>query len=586
MLSVIKKFFVLLDVRQKRRLGIIFILMVISAFLEMLGVSLVVPLISVIMKPNVIETNKMIKWVYYFFNIHSQQSFIIICIIVLIAVLIFKNIFLVGEYYIQSKFVFNNQFLTQRQLLSAFMNRPYEYYLDMQSGELLRVIQNDVLQTYTLLTALLEFATESIVSVVLFFTLLIIEPAMTFFLTIIFMLVGFLIVRIVKPILQKQGIIRRDSYALAYKWLLQAINGIKEIKVTQKEVFFETKFGENGHRVIRAENLNSVVKNIPRLLIEMTCISSILIITAVMIYFGRDINSLVSSLGAFVMAAIKLMPSSNRIVGALNSIAYYEPALDKVLENLEKLERYEPVYTEKEKSNVNKGVSNITLNKNIILSSIIYRYPNSNVRVLNKADMCIPIGKSVGIVGVSGAGKTTVVDIMLGLLIPQEGQVLADGVEISENYSSWFTHIGYIPQSIFMLDDSIRNNVAFGLSEKEIIDEQVWYALEEAQLADYVNSLPEGINTQIGERGVRLSGGQCQRIGIARALYTNPELIIFDEATSALDNDTETAIMESINNLHGKKTMVIIAHRLQTLKGCDIIYRVENGKIIRERYGE
>ena len=241
------------------------------------------------------------------------------------------------------------------------------------------------------------------------------------------------------------------------------------------------------------------------------------------------------------------------------------------------------VQKEQSKSERVGGTHTITSNQSVELSDITYSYPNAEHPVLEHANMVIPVGKSVGIVGSSGSGKTTAIDILLGLLSPQEGHVLVDGVDIQQDYSGWLSHLGYIPQMIFMLDDTIRANVAFGIPKENVAEEQVWRALEEAQLKDFVESLPEGLDTTIGERGVRLSGGQRQRIGIARVLYTDPELLIFDEATSALDNETEAAIMESINALHGKKTLVIIAHRLTTIEECDMVYRVENGDIVRER---
>ncbi|MDD6203290.1 MAG: ATP-binding cassette domain-containing protein, partial [Lachnospiraceae bacterium] len=210
-------------------------------------------------------------------------------------------------------------------------------------------------------------------------------------------------------------------------------------------------------------------------------------------------------------------------------------------------------------------------------------YPNSKALIFDHADMTIPIGAAVGIVGTSGAGKTTIVDVMLGLLTLQTGQILADGVDVKTNYEGWLKNIGYIPQTIFMIDSTIRKNVAFGIADEEIDDNRVWEVLKEAQLDEFVRSLPDGLDTGIGERGIRLSGGQRQRIGIARALFEDPEVLVLDEATSALDNDTEAAIMESINRLHGKKTLVIIAHRLQTIEKCDMVFRVENGKIERER---
>ena len=282
------------------------------------------------------------------------------------------------------------------------------------------------------------------------------------------------------------------------------------------------------------------------------------------------------------MAAVKLMPSANRIVSAINQIAFQGPALDRLVEDFKDLKTQKST-DNTDNSNTNDINIKINRDSKIIMENIYYKYPNNKKYVLEGSNMEIPIGYSIGIVGKSGAGKTTVVDILLGLLKIEKGRILLDDIDIMNNHKEWYSHIGYIPQSIFILDDSIRANVAFGLSNNEIDENKVWNALKEAQLDEYVKSLPDGINTKIGERGVRISGGQRQRIGIARALYENPEILVFDEATSALDNETETAIMESINSLHGKKTLIIIAHRLQTIQGCDIVYRVENKKIMKEK---
>lgn len=262
----------------------------------------------------------------------------------------------------------------------------------------------------------------------------------------------------------------------------------------------------------------------------------------------------------------------------MNELAYYEPALDKLVSTFRilKQEAYE--------TDTNLRPQNrISLQKEILMSGITYHYPNTEKNVLTNACMRIPVGASVGIVGVSGAGKTTIVDILLGLLKPQEGTVRSDGIDVSTCYQEWLSAIGYIPQMIFMLDDSIRRNVAFGIPDEKIDDERVWEVLEEAQLAEFVRNLPKKLDAQIGERGIRLSGGQRQRIGIARALYTDPDLLVFDEATSALDNETEAAMIESINHLHGKKTLIIIAHRLQTIAGCDMVYRIVDETVKRER---
>lgn len=578
MRRIISKYAILMDKRQKNRVFLLFFIMLIGAFMEVLGVSLMIPLLTAIMQPDIIETNKYVKLVCRILDIHSYRTFVAVCILALIVVFIVKDFYIILQYYLQYRFVYNNRFVTQRKLLDAYLHRPYEYFLQVESGEILRIVQNDVYNAYSLLSNLLGMAAELIVSVAVLVTVFLISPWMTLMVGVVMGLVVLIIAKVLKPKLRKQGLIYQKNYADTNKWLIQAINGMKEIKVTHKEVFFEKNYNYCGTKQIRAERYNSILQNTPRLVIEMFSVCSMLGVIGVMILSGQEIEALIPALGAFAMAAVKLLPSANRIVSAMNSVSFQEPSLDKLLENLANLGETS-IHEAREAENNDK----LTLTKEIVLANITYEYPGSQEKVLEHASMQIPVGKSVGIIGASGAGKTTAVDILLGLLNPQEGQVLSDGIDVRTAYNAWLSHIGYIPQMIFMLDGSIRDNVAFGLEADEQRDEKVWRALEEAQLAEFVRGLPKGLDTEIGERGVRLSGGQRQRIGIARVLYSNPELLIFDEATSALDNETEAAIMESINALRGKKTMIIIAHRLTTIEECDLVYRVEGGKICRER---
>ena len=583
MFSVLRKFNKLLNGKQKSRIAILAIVTIIGAFLEVIGVSLMLPLITAIMQPNVIKDNKFIAYVCSILDLHSHRTFVIACIIAVIFVFIFKDLFLIMQYYIQARFVYNNQFATQQRMLDGFLKRPYEFFLNAESGEILRVIQADVPLTYSLLTILLSMFTETIVSIAISITIFIIDPVMTIFVIIMMVLVVITISRLVKPILKKKGEERHHHGSLTYKWLIQSIAGIKEVKVSSKEDFFEKNFNESGKKYISAEKWNTVFSNIPRLMIEMVSICSTLSFIAFMIYKGKEIETLLPTLGAFVMAAMKLMPSANRIVAAMNQVAFQEPSLNKLLLDIEMFEKDEEKYTRYRTYNEGKTRDKLSFNNQIELHNITYSYQNSDKLIFNNADMIIPIGKSVGIVGASGVGKTTAVDVLLGVLTVQKGEILTDGINIMENYPEWLSHIGYIPQSIFMLDDDIKSNVAFGVPKEEQDEEKVWQAIKESQLEEFVKSLKDGIYTQIGERGMRLSGGQKQRLGIARALYSNPEVLIFDEATSALDGETEAAVMSSVNSLHGKKTMIIIAHRLQTIKECDIVYRVENGEIKRER---
>ena len=588
MWSVFQKFQKLFSKQQKHRFVLLFFLMLFGAFLEVLGVSLIVPLVSVVMQEDIIETNVLVAEFCRIFHIHSNRMFLICCIVLLIFIFVFKDLYLIFQIYVQNRLIYNNRFRVQQRLMDAYLSQGYEYYMSASSGEIVRVVQQDVNYAFVLLQCMLNFIAEMVVSLALVVAVFVINPLMTLLVGIVLLFAMLVIAKVAKPLLHRQGRILQESYTQVNKWLLQMVNGIKEVTVGDKKAFFQENFGLYGKRVVRAERWNTLLQNIPRLLIEMTSIVSMLLALLVAVFMGTEVSKLIPTIAAFGMAAMKLMPSANRISGALNQVAYYEPSLDKLLLSLQLSE----VNTVKEgiagefEDDGDLGIKaekSFTLEQAVELCHISYHYPGADEPVLYDVNMQIPIGKSVGIVGASGTGKTTAVDIILGLLRPQAGEVLIDGIPIKEHYKEWLSHIGYIPQMIFMLDDTIRANVAFGIAEGAVDENQVWKVLEEAQLADFVKGLPKGLDTEIGERGIRLSGGQRQRIGIARALYSNPELLFFDEATSALDTETEAAIMESINRLQGSKTLVIIAHRLATIAECDIVYRVGNGKIIREK---
>ena len=470
MFSVIKKFNQLLNGKQKSRLAILAVVTVIGAFLEVIGVSLMLPLITAIMQPDIINTNPYIAYVCNILDLHSHRTFVIMCIIAVILVFIFKDLFLMMQYYIQARFVYNNQFATQQKMLNGFLNRPYEFFLSAESGEILRVIQSDVPTTYGLLTTILSMFTELIASLAISITIFIIDPVMTTFVIIMMGLVVLAISKCVKPILKKKGEDRHIHGSLTYKWLIQSITGIKEIKVGAKEEFFSENFTISGKKYISAEKWSTVFSNIPRLMIEMVSVCSTLAFIAFMIYKGKEIETLVPTLGAFVMAAMKLMPSANRIISAINQIVFQEPSLNKLLTDIEMFEEDEIRYAKYNKNNLNEIENKLSFNDKIELHNVTYGYQNSDKLILDNANMEIPIGKSIGIVGASGAGKTTVVDILLGVLLAKKGEILTDGINVMNHYSEWLSHIGYIPQSIFMLDDDIKGNVAFGV-EKEDINE-------------------------------------------------------------------------------------------------------------------
>jgi ABC-type multidrug transport system fused ATPase/permease subunit len=450
-----------------------------------------------------------------------------------------------------------------------------------------RKITSDVNNMFGLVLNLLQCMSEGVIFLSLALFCIIREPLMATIFSVLLIAVLVVVKYILQPIMRKAGSENQDYYAGLFKWISQAVTGIKEIKIAAKEHYFINEYTKCGKGYVNAVQRYNLFTATPRLLIETVAITALIVYIMFLALSGAIFNDFIASFAAFAYAFMRMIPSANRINSYLTSIAYFEPFLMGVSDSLqEEIHDQGIVYDEAayEKEYQRKlALAKLEVKEQIELRDITYKYPNTEVLIFDHAEMNIPIGKAVGIVGATGSGKTTLVDILLGLLRLESGCVLADGVDISEHYDNWLKNIGYIPQMITMLDDNIRRNVAFGLTDEEIDDEKVWRALQEAQLDDYVRGLAEGLDSGIGERGIRISGGQRQRIGIARALYDNPEILVLDEATSSLDGETEAAVMESINYLQGRKTLIIIAHRLQTIEKCDIIYRIEKGKAKRER---
>ena len=463
-------------------------------------------------------------------------------------------------------------------MMINYMNRPYEYYLNADTAVIQRSITSDVNNMYGLILSLLQLISEAVVFACLVAVLLVVDAMMILTIVALLLIVLLLIKVVIKPIMVKAGQENQDFYSGLFKWIEQSVMGIKEIKIANKDEYAKCGFG-----YVNAVQKYNLFNSTPRLLIETVCIAGLVLYMLVVMLRGASVTEMLPQLTTFGLAAMRLIPSANRINNHLTSISYFEPFFMGVSDNLQEDIHDDGIVYDVEAYAHAKEVTKMDVKKEITLQDITYKYPNSEALIFDHADMTIPIGSAVGIVGTSGSGKTTIVDVMLGLLNLQTGSILADGVDVQTNYEGWLKNIGYIPQTIFMIDSTIRKNVAFGIADEDIDDNRVWEALKEAQLDEFVRTLPDGLDTGIGERGIRISGGQRQRIGIARALYEDPEVLVLDEATSALDNDTEAAIMESINRLHGKKTLVIIAHRLQTIEKCDMVFRVENGQINRER---
>lgn len=579
MKQIWKKLRVLLDKKQKQSMVGLLILMVISAFLQTAGVGLLVQVVNVVLDPGAIEKSGMVSMMYRILGSKNYESFAITVMVLLIITFVVKNLFLYVQQKLTFAFVYTNQFRTSERMMRNYLRRGYEFFLNADTAVVQRSITSDVNNMYALILALLQLFSDGIVSAFIIAYCFVTNGTMTILMAVVLVVLMLIIKNVLKPIMYKAGKDNQDYYSGLFKWISQTVQGIKEVKISCKEQYFAAEYRKCGKGYVDAVQRYSLYNNIPKLLIETACVATMMGYMIFQVGTGVSAENMMEVLSTLAAAAFVLLPCVNRINNQINSIAYFEPFFMGVSDNLQ---------DEIDAANVDMSFATdeeekLSVQKSIEMRDITYSYPNTERLIFDHANLTVPIGTSVGIVGTTGAGKSTVVDILLGLLEVKTGTVYADGRDVKENYRKWLKNIGYIPQMIFMLDDTIRKNVAFGVPEDKIDEERIWKVLKEAQLDDFIRSLPEGLETSIGERGIRLSGGQRQRISIARALYNDPEVLILDEATSALDNDTEAAIMDSINRLHGKKTLVIIAHRLQTIEKCDIVYRVENGKATIER---
>lgn len=579
--NLLQKINQIFDKKQKRQLVLLGFMIFIGGFLETLGVSTMIPVVTVLLTPEkvqeYIDKYEVLGNICTVFHITSVNQVAVSLLLFLMAVYVIKNLYLLFLVYRQNTFITQNRNNMISRVMAEFLNRPYEQYLGADIPTVFRITDSDIPQTFALMLAVLSLASEVVVSCLIFLVLLIQNVKMTLFVMFVFGVLTLVIVKVLKPRLNRIGAKNQEIQSRIAKWRIQATYGLKDVKVLNREEFFVRNYYETGKVGANVARNYAVLNNTPRLLIETIFIVSMLGYITIYINGGGDVSQMMTTIATFGVAAIRVLPSVNRINTYITEIAYATPSLNFVYENLQQGMKTDAMLAERK---ANSQKEKLKLDDKIELNHISFHYPDSDKNIFTDAHMVVPRGKSVGIMGSSGAGKSTIVDILLGLLHAQEGQITCDGVDIFKNYESWLAQIGYIPQSIYLIDESIRENIAFGIDADKIDEKRIWEVLEEAQLKEFIEELPEGLDTTIGDRGIRLSGGQRQRIGIARALYHNPEILVFDEATSALDNETEAAVMEAVNSFHGKKTMVIIAHRLNTIEKCDIIYKVENEKIV------
>ena len=581
--SMFSKLNYIFDRKQKGQLVILAVLILFGGVFETFSISMMIPVMAGIINQDklqsVIDDNKVLQIIADSLNLGKGSELaakLTVCLIILFLV---KNAYQIFLIYRQNTFITRARNDMISRVMREFLNRPYEDYLGADIPTVFRITDSDIPRTFTLMLSLLSLSTELVVSIGLGTVLLITDPILTVICVAVFVILTLFNTKVLKPRLNKTGKENQETQSRIAKWRLQAIYGLKDVKVLNRQDFFIRNYYESGKVGADLARDYAVLNNMPRTLIETVFVAVVLLYV---LFFklntsgaqnAGDVDKLIIALG---LVATRLMPAVNRINTYIAEIAYNQYSLDFVYNNLT-----ESMKADKAMRAERAAIAGpeLHLEKEIEIKDITFAYPDAETYIFTGANMIVPKGKSVGIMGPSGAGKSTVVDIILGLLHVQKGEILCDGSNIFSNYDSWLAQIGYIPQSIYLVDETIRENIAFGIDADRIDDNRVWEVMEEAQLADFVRNLPEGLDTKIGDRGVRLSGGQRQRIGIARALYHNPEILVFDEATSALDNETEAAVMEAINSFHGKKTMIIIAHRLNTIANCDIIYEVKDEAI-------
>lgn len=580
-ITLLGKVRAIFDRKQKWQLVGLGIMIFIGGLLETLGVSAMIPVVQALLAPDelmgYIDRISVVKNLCDVLSITTVKQVTMALLYGMMAIYVIKNLYILLLTYMQNTFITKNRNRMISRVMAEFLNRPYEKYLGADIPTVFRITDSDIPQTFSLILAMLQLASEAVVTCLIFMVLLLNDPRMTLFIIMVFGLLTLFIVKVFKPRLNRIGARNQAIQSRIAKWRIQATYGLKDVKVLNREEFYVRNYYETGKVGAEVARNYAVLNNMPRLLIETVFIVSVLGFLVVYINGGGDITAMVTTISAFAIAAVRVLPSVNRINTYITEIAYTQPSLDFVYDNLQEGMKTDAMLAERR---AYSQVEKLKLDHQIELDHISFHYPDSDKNIFEDAHMIVPKGKSVGIIGTSGAGKSTIVDILLGLLHAQTGMITCDGVDIFKNYESWLAQIGYIPQSIYLIDESIRDNIAFGIDADKIDEKRIWEVLEEAQLKEFVEELPEGLDTTIGDRGVRLSGGQRQRIGIARALYNDPEILVFDEATSALDNDTEAAVMEAVNSFHGRKTMIIIAHRLNTIEKCDMIYKVENMKLV------
>lgn len=565
----------LLPVKFKRKAGIIAVLSIVSAFVEMLGVSVMLPLVLAILQPDSLMKNDKVAMVVDFLGIKSVNGMVLMVSVCVIVAFLIKNIYII--WFCRYKSIYRNSIERDlsEEMFTKYIYKPYIYYLNNNTVSMERGVSSDVSAVASVAEAFIGLFNEFMVCLTIGIMLMIINPIMAISIVIIAALISILMIQLLRKKIGECGEKTRDAYIRRSKYAYEAFNGIKEIDVMHRQQRFLNRFKSAIDEAYGYNVTYTTISALPSRLTEMMFISGLIILVYIAYLMTDDSGMLIAQFGALGVAAIRVLPSITNISSNMNALVYNRAMLENAYNNIITESITENNYRYKTDDD-----ERIQFSDKIVLKNVQWKYAENLPYVLTGVSMDIKKGEAVGIIGESGAGKTTLADIILGLYTPHCGTITVDGKDIFDPNTKWHKMVGYVPQNVFLIDASIRYNILFGIDDKEYDDERLREVINKSQLGKVIDGLENGMDTILGERGIRLSGGQKQRIAIARALYHNPDVLVLDEATSALDNDTEEAIMDAINELQGQVTLIIIAHRLSTIANCDKIYEVKEGKTV------
>ena len=576
MIDSLKKVYQLLPPGDNYKLAVLFIMMLIASVIEVVGIGMVPVFVSLVIDSDWVLAQPVIGPFLESQGVTTPQRLVVWGATALIIIYFLKNLYMIFYEYLRINFMLNRHVYLQNRLFNAYMRSKYTFFIRRNSSELLRNVSSEVGRVIDgTVKPILVISLNLLMTVVIITGLLFVEPLITISGILVFGSAAYIYLKATKRKIRQYG-----SESLTYRQLmtmaiLQGLGGFKDAKVLNREKHFLNEYHQNARKHKSYDLWRAILNALPVHMIELLALTGILFVAIIMVLQFREMNSIITVLALYGAAITKLKPSVNHIIQNVNSLRYNVFSVEAIYDDLIMLESKE-VHLRK----IDTDRQPLILKDSIEITNLEYYYPGNSEPAIRNIHITIPKNSAVAFVGSSGVGKTTLVDVILGLLEPQKGSVMVDGENIFKDIRAWQRNIGYIPQFIYLTDDTIRNNICFGIPPEEIDEEQLWSALETAQLAEFVQKLEEGLNTFVGERGVRLSGGQRQRIGIARALYHNPQVLVMDEATSALDNITEKYVVKSIEKLRGDKTLIMIAHRLTTVQHCDTIYMMKDAEII------